>query len=687
MRFLRRVGAISPPMLALSMVAMGCVLTAGPAAASSTPPFASISQSVPATSDTPTGQYSSPDMTIEVALAPGNEAALQSQLQAVYTSGSSQYHQWLSKGQFDSLYAPTAAERNAVISYLTGAGLTVGPSVSPFLISASGSSQRIESAFRTNLDSYVDRRGTHYFSNSKAVQLPATLASGVLGVIGLSSTVRASSMAVRPDGKPSASSSSCETGYPTTADLFNAANSGINFPFGYGAGPGCTGLTPSQTNSIYNAPQVGPRGQGAGVTAAVFELAAYQESDIDAWAHTFYGPGYNPPLVNIYIDGGSASPICPTGDTCDPNFYDNDIEVDADIEMTLDIAPDVSHLLVYDAPNDAEGITELDEYSAIADQDIADTVSSSYGMCENDAGAAYAEAENTIFEQMALQGQSMFSSAGDSGAFSCIRDGTGTMLNVSDPSSQPWVTSVGGTSLESDNPGANQHPSYPTGVETVWNVDNLCANNATPDPENGNETGGVQGGFPIPSGNLFWCLETGAGGGGSSQFWGRPFYQQGPGITNSFTTYGNGTTQCSLARTGTPCREDPDISANADEYTPYAEYCTGNASTLGSTCATISPTPGAPGWFGVGGTSLSSPLWAALIADRDGFTGHRTGNANPLLYSWYNSDPHLFFHDITGVGPAQQSATNNGQFPTTPGYDMATGIGTPNMSAIITGLS
>ena len=87
-------------------------------------------------------------------------------------------------------------------------------------------------------------------------------------------------------------------------------------------------------------------------------------------------------------------------------------------------------------------------------------------------------------------------------------------------------------------------------------------------------------------------------------------------MNNSYVTYGNGTTNCSLAATGTPCRQVPDISANADEYTPYAEYCTGSAATVNSVCATIG-TGG--GWFGIGGTSLSSPLWAAVTADRDSY--------------------------------------------------------------------
>ena len=90
------------------------------------------------------------------------------------------------------------------------------------------------------------------------------------------------------------------------------------------------------------------------------------------------------------------------------------------------------------------------------------------------------------------------------------------------------------------------------------------------------------------------------------------------------------------------------------------------------------------GWFGIGGTSLSSPLWSALIADRNGFSGRRTGNINPLVYSWLQTDPGKYFNDITGNGKLQQAATNNGLFPTTPGYDEATGAGTPKFAAIIT---
>jgi kumamolisin len=665
--------------LGLAMTALtGAFATSAAASAAPAPAarYVALRGSLTPTRDAITGSYSSSRMSVEVALAPRAEAGLNAQLKALYTKDSGSYQHWLGKGQFDARYAPAAATRAAVGRYLSQSGLAVQRSSSPFLVRAVGTSQRVSAAFRTTLSTYKDSRGARFFANSTAVQLPSTLAPGVLGVIGLSNTVREHDMVVRakstvrPASRPSTSVTGCEATYPTDAQLFDLFNNGVSFPTGYGGGPGCNGLTPSQTNSIYGAPHVGPAGKGAGVTLALFELSAYRKSDIRTWAHTFYQPGYTPPVENVSVDGGPLHPVCPSGDTCPPRYqgYAGDIEVDADIETQLTIAPDARHIIVYEAPNDLTGQTTVDEYTAIANDDAASAVSSSWGECETDLGLAVARAENVAFEQMALQGQSMFAAAGDQGAFDCLEtDGTG-IVNVDDPEAQPWVTSVGGTSLESDNPGTKPRPAYPSRVETVWNVDNLC--NAS----------GDEGGNPC----FYWCDSTGASGGGSSQFWGRPFYQQGPGVTNPFTTYGNGTTHCSLAADGTPCREVPDISANADEYTPYAEYCTGNASTPHSICGTFSGGQSPPGWFGIGGTSLSSPLWSGIAADRDSYQGHRSGNLGPLLYLLYNIAPSHYFHDITGIGPKQAAATSNGLFPTTPGYDEATGIGTPKMRALIT---
>jgi subtilase family serine protease len=654
-----------------AVLCAGVAMTTGSIALAAKSPgshrFVAVRGSVLRITGAATGVYRSSSMSIEVVLAPRSSAALARELAAVYNPRSSAYHHWLAKGQFDARYAPSAATRAAVVRYLRASGLTVRRSASPFLVRATGTSGQISAAFRTTLSNYRNARGAHYFANASAVRIPSAIAHGVTGVIGLSNTVREHSMVARAKaGATAGSSPSCQTGYPTAQQFFDFYNGVSNFPFGYGGGPGCNGLTPSQTNSIYHAPNMGAKGKGRGVNLALFELSAYQRSDIRTWSHRFFGSHHTPSLRDINVDGGPLHPNCPTGDTCPADFngYAGDIEVDADIEMQTALATAARHILVYNAPNDLTGQTSLDEYTEIANDDRAAVVSSSWGECENDLGATMVQAENVVFEQMALQGQSMFAASGDWGAFGCLpSDGT-TIPNLFDPASQPWVTGVGGTSLGSDNPGTNRHPSYPRGIETVWNVDNLCSTSSV-------------GGFDP----FFFCLATGAGGGGSSQFWGRPAYQRGPGVNNPFTTHGNGTTQCALAVSGTPCREDPDISANADEYTPYAEYCTGNANTPNSVCGTFSDAQTPPGWFGIGGTSLSSPLWSAIIADRDGFQGGRSGNINPLIYHWFRKHPRRFFHDITG---RHQSTNTNGLFPVTRHYDEATGIGTPNMKAIIT---
>jgi len=266
----------------------------------------------------------------------------------------------------------------------------------------------------------------------------------------------------------------------------------------YGAGPGGSGLTPSQSSSIYGANKLyslGSRGQGKGATLAVFELSGYTSSDVTTYEHQFFGASENVPLVDINVDGGPLTPVCPKGDKCNPpNDYSGDIEVVADIETQIAIAPQIDGILVYNAPNDFQGITILDEYLKIAHDNLADSISSSWGACEQDTGFAAAQAESVAFKQMATQGQSMFSAAGDTGAYDCLRGSGLTKLTVDDPSSQPYVTAVGGTSFGTFDPRTSLHPSYPTGFETVWNVLNLC---------NGTASG------------LKNCANFGAGGGGA----------------------------------------------------------------------------------------------------------------------------------------------------------------------------
>ena len=101
-----------------------------------------LANSVPPTTNNITGSYSSSKMQIEVAVAPRDEAGLNTMLAALYDKNSPSYHRWLSTGSSTPVTRLPGA-RSAVAKYLSTSGLGVVPSDSPFLVRATGSSARI----------------------------------------------------------------------------------------------------------------------------------------------------------------------------------------------------------------------------------------------------------------------------------------------------------------------------------------------------------------------------------------------------------------------------------------------------------------------------------------------------------------------------------------------------------------
>ena len=89
------------------------------------------------------------------------------------------------------------------------------------------------------------------------------------------------------------------------------------------------------------------------------------------------------------------------------------------------------------------------------------------------------------------------------------------------------------------------------------------------------------------------------------------------------------------------------------------------------------------GWVVASGTSWSSPTWAGFVAVANqgrvlaggqNFDGS-TQQFQSALYSAYTSPNYSnYFRDIT---------TGSNGFPATPGYDLATGIGTPLLNNLI----
>jgi subtilase family serine protease len=296
-------------------------------------------------------------------------------------------------------------------------------------------------------------------------------------------------------------------------------------------------------------------------------------------------------------------------------------EAALDIEDIISLAPDAS-VLDYEAPWDG-GTGWYDNWNAFVSQDIAKVVSISWGICESEDSGQNPTAENTLFQEAATQGQTILVAAGDAGSEDCLdpweplgKKNDDKVLAVDDPGSQPYVTDVGGTTLTALGPAP---------VESVWND-------------------GMGGG---------------AGAGGISTAWPMPSYQSGAapsvGVINAYSSG----TPCG-ASPGGYCREVPDVSADADPDTGYEIYWDGF-------------------WTGTGGTSAASPTWAALIALTNGSTacsGETIGFANPDLYGVAATDPSAF-NDIT-TGENDIAGVHGGLYPALTGYDMASGLGSPN---------
>jgi subtilase family serine protease len=302
------------------------------------------------------------------------------------------------------------------------------------------------------------------------------------------------------------------------------------------------------------------------------------------------------------------------GAPTDPN---GTVEAEIDIQQAAAQAPGAS-IVSYEAPNTGAG--EYDVYNRIVTEDKAQVVSTSWGDCEANVASSgnFITSMHTLFEQAAAQGQSVFAASGDSGSEGCF-DGTNSTasesLNVDHPADDPFVTAVGGTSLV--DPGS----------EPVWNdceaeVGVACA----------------QGG-------------GGASGGGLSRQFSRPAWQ--PLAANA---------TCST------CREVPDISANAGVYETFFDS----------------------GWIAVGGTSIAAPTLAGIVADLDqGSRNNRIGDFAPKLSAL--AAQHVYGTALTDVttgfnwvtvnvetpGSTDLTRTNGGTFQTAPGFDLASGFGTP----------
>jgi hypothetical protein len=182
----------------------------------------------------------------------------------------------------------------------------------------------------------------------------------------------------------------------------------------------------------------------------------------------------------------------------------------------------------------------------------------------------------------------------------------------------------------------------------------------------------------------------GAAGGGISESWPMPAWQDGPVVQTASNanavTAANGFEANDLGEPGYKfcasdnpvggsedgCRELPDVSAASDEFTGAITIFSAQFG----------------GWTTIGGTSSAAPMWAGMLADVNASptcksnpaTASGVGFVSPLLYS-VAANPTAYkasFNDITqGNNDAFGDAN---LFQSGTGYDMASGLGTPELT-------
>ncbi len=515
---------------------------------------------------------------LQVFFRPTNSAGLDELAAGVSTPGSTAYRHFLTVPQFASRFGPPSARVAALDKYLRGEGLRVGPlSANHLAQDVEGTVGGFEHAFATPLSRLRTGTGSLVVGSVLAPKLPVRLASSVSYVDGLYPWVSPSNNLVR---------------FPPSR--LNAQQTGSTC-----SGLNGNGLTPSQLQSVYGLSGLYNSGyQGQGETIGLIEYALADERAV-----TTYEGCVGASLTVDYV---------PT----DAPPHTTDPEVAADVEVIAALAPKTT-VVVYESNQQGTGLGPWElAVSGSAPGGLPDVITSSWGSCEPDTGmgSSYYQTEESIFDEAAAQGQTIFVASGDDGSEGCLDQTRSKRLAADDPATTPGVTAVGGTASNT-----------PNGPEYIWN----------------SRASGPLG--CLGTG----CAGDGASGGGASTVWARPSYQPASLAQSP---------ECKLGLQG--CREIPDVSALAGDA--YSQFCS------------LSVCGGGNGWVGFGGTSLAAPSWGAAAALSGEFCSSKLGFLNPLLYS----EPSALTGAITS-GNNDLTGTNFGLYEAAAsgGYSMAGGLG------------
>jgi pseudomonalisin len=346
-------------------------------------------------------------MRVSVALQMRNAQDLQSLVQQQATPGSPNFNKYITPAEFNATYAPSNAAVKAVKDYLAGAGLSdITVERNRLFVTATGTAAQIQAAFNTSLARFK-QKGKDVFVNTMPAQVPQALSGVVLSVLGLNNVAATTPL--------------------TKCDV---------------AQPQCLRFTynPKTYWAAYDAQHV-----ARGFKTSIAIMAEGDVSQVTTDLRTFESAMGLPATPVTVVPVGLAST-----DTAGVD------EWDLDTQYTTGMAGNVKMLYIYDTTSLTDQDTAL-EFNRWASDDRAQIGNASFGICEF---FPYLDgtmvADDQVFLEAAAQGQTMFSSTGDTGSF-CSVGTNGVPAGapfVGYPATSPYVIGVGGTTLVTNANGS-----------------------------------------------------------------------------------------------------------------------------------------------------------------------------------------------------------------------------------------
>lgn len=615
--------------------------------------------------ETPTGT-----LTMLLRRPAQQEQQFQRFLREVHTQGSPSYHKWLTPEQIGKTYGIADSDLSAVQGWLQSQGFKIERvSSSKNTLQFSGTAGKVGTAFHTSLHAFSLNGETHH-ANASALQVPQALRPVIAG------------MAPINDFKPRSQA------HLLGKAAFNPSNHKLTPEFTVSTVPLDLGLAPEDLATQYNIkPLYGKGINGAGQTIGIINESNIDLNLVAAYRKLFKldADPSNPNLPQIIVDGN------------DPGINGASVEAYLDVEVSGAVAPKATVLLYTSEGSDFASGLGLAAIRAVED-DRATVLSLSFGGCEAFDPSANAFF-NAVWEQAAAQGQTVMVSSGDGDSADCDLAGVPFAQfgrQVNGLASTPWNIAVGGTDFY-----------YPGGLSSVLNF--------------WSQTNDAQEGSllqPLPEqpwNNSIYALNLEGvnevvGGGGGPSACAIPGSGNDPlngtytaeGFTVStdcaqFAGYPKPSWQRGLGVPNDGVRDLPDVSlfaangANGSSYVICAQF--------GACSASVLSEPGIVPVDQVGGTSASSPAFAGMMALVNQVYGPQ-GQANTVLYPLAQQVP-AAFHDITvgsnnapctlTLSPAVEctaDATGGtfsiGGWSATPGYDMASGLGSVDAYQMVT---